>query len=165
MNSTKEINMLKQILQSANTAMLTTCSKSSGIEGRPMHIAGVGEDGEITFLTSPDASWLKTIREDDNVGVSILETGHYAFINGLAVIETSAERVRSVWNSGLSVWFPKGPDEGVVTVTVMPRRAEYWDVRGGSMVRFAWEYAKARLTGEKIKLPDTPDMHGTVSPT
>lgn len=163
MNSTKEINMLKQILESANTAMLTTCGSKNQLQGRPMHIAGVGKEGEVTFLTSPDADWLETVREHDSVGVSVLDAGHYAFINGVAVIEESQERVRKLWSSGMSVWFPDGPDKGVIMVTVMPLRAEYWDVRGGSMVRFAYEYAKAKLTGEKINLPDTPKMHGTVA--
>lgn len=163
MNTTKELNMLNQILKSAETAMLTTSTTASDLHGRPMHIADVSEEGEITFLTSSDSDWLKAIDKNDTVGVSVLEAGHYAFINGLAVVETSVERIKSVWKSSLSVWFPDGPARGVVMVTVMPVRAEYWDVRGGSMVRFAWEYAKAKLTGSKIDLPDSPDIHGTVA--
>lgn len=163
MNQTKEIEMLKKVLESANTAMLTTYKDKDDLQGRPMHIAGVGNDNEVTFLTSSDTEWLDAIRSNENVGVSILDAGHYAFINGVAVVETTPESVQEVWDSSLKVWFPDGPEHGVVRVTVLPRRAEYWDVRGGSMVRFAWEYAKAKLLGSKIKLPDTPDVHGTVS--
>jgi hypothetical protein len=56
------------------------------------------------------------------------------------------------WKSTDDVWWPGGPeDKNVVMLRLEPQRAELWDGPASSLVA-AYEFAKARATGEKPDL-------------
>jgi general stress protein 26 len=63
-----------------------------------------------------------------------------------------ADRIQAAWRKTDKVWWPGGPnDPDVRLLRIVPSTAELWDGPASTLVT-AFEFAKARLTGEKPNL-------------
>ena len=76
----------------------------------------------------------------------------YLSITGRARVVRDPDKTKMVWRKADGVWWPGGPDDpNVCLLRVEPSRAELWD-GPASAAATAFEFAKARLTGQKPKL-------------
>ena len=76
----------------------------------------------------------------------------YLSITGRAAVIRDRAIAAQIWKKTDDVWWPGGPDDPNVRVLEFhPRTAELWDGPASSAVA-AFEFAKARITGEKPKL-------------
>ncbi|PWW02018.1 general stress protein 26 [Hoeflea marina] len=77
---------------------------------------------------------------------------YHASVNGHLFLERDREVVERFWSPVVSAWFENGRDDPELAVLRFePAEAQIW-ASTGSGIRFAWEIAKANLTGSE------PDM-------
>ena len=76
----------------------------------------------------------------------------YLSISGRASVTRDPAKAKAIWKKTDDVWWPGGPDDANACVlTIEPVTAELWDGPASSLVA-AFEFAKARMTGEKPDL-------------
>jgi general stress protein 26 len=150
-----DIARVWDILEKNSTGMLTS-RFSGGLRARPMDARPDRDAGKIFFLAdvrghkddeiaaSPDVCYIVTI-QGDNV---------YLSITGRASVTKDAARARKIWKSGDELWWKGGPeDPNGRVLTIEPIMAELWDGPSNSLVA-AFEFAKAKITGEKPFVSD-----------
>jgi len=77
-----------------------------------------------------------------------------ACITGRLVEDRDTARIEKFWNPVVAAWQPGGKDDPELTLLCMdPENAEVWVSKSGP-ARFAWEIARANVTG------DEPDVGG-----
>ena len=76
----------------------------------------------------------------------------YLSITGRARVIRDVAKTERVWRKTDEVWWPGGPtDPDVCLLFIEPLTAELWDGPASAAIA-AFEFAKARLTGEEPKL-------------
>jgi len=81
----------------------------------------------------------------------------YVSIAGRARQLDDRAKIRELWNEGVRVWFPGGPDDpGLALIAVDVETATYW-TNGASIVTYAWQYVRARITGTSARAEDIVD--------
>ncbi len=84
----------------------------------------------------------------------VIDAGDNAYlsITGRAEVRRDPVKAAAIWHRTDDVWWPDGPDDPNVRVLCLtPLRVELWDGPSSRIVA-AFEFAKARLTGEKPNL-------------
>src|SRR5690348_18018121 len=141
------------ILEKSSVGMLTTHG-AQGLRARPLDARPDREAGVIQFVT--DVRGLKDdeIEADSRVGFTVIDTGDNAYlsITGRASITRDNISAAKIWKKTDDVWWPDGPgDHHVRVLTIEPIQAELWDGPASRLVA-AYEFAKAKLTGNKPDL-------------
>jgi len=141
------------VLEKTSVGMLTTHG-AQGLRARPLDARPDREAGVIQFVT--DVRGLKDdeIGADARVGFTVIDTGDNAYlsITGRASITNDNITAAKIWKKTDDVWWPDGPrDQNVRVLTIEPVRAELWDGPASKLIA-AYEFAKARITGEKPNL-------------
>jgi general stress protein 26 len=86
-----------------------------------------------------------------DVGLVFIDSSSKAYlsITGRACVMRDVEKTKEVWRKTDGVWWPGGPsDTDVCLLRIEPLTAELWDGPASAVVT-AFEFAKARLTGEE----------------
>ncbi len=146
------IDELKDMLQSFDTAMLTTVTPMGLLRARPMAIqAPVAElPCDLWFVTSLDSAKTDEIAHEHQVGVSCFRSKDrsYLSISAIARIHRDPERITRLFKPEWLVWFPEGPsDPTIALIEMQVERGEYWNPQGGP-VRVLYEMVKSLLGGE-----------------
>jgi general stress protein 26 len=77
----------------------------------------------------------------------------YVAISGQAKLVEDKQKLNELWNAGLRVWFPKGPDDPeLALLAIEVEKADYW-ASPASLVTYAFAYVRTRITGQS-PLPD-----------
>jgi general stress protein 26 len=142
-----------EVVRKAGICMMVTRFEE-GLRARPLEAMPDREEGAIFFLT--DIRGLKDdeIERDPQICLTFVhaEEKVYLSITGRAEVLRDAERARRLWSEKQRVWWPQGPeDPNLRVIRVDPHLAEMWDGPASSAVA-AFEFAKARVTGEKPNL-------------
>jgi general stress protein 26 len=145
-----DIARVWDILENNSIGMLTT-QFSGGLRARPLDARPDREAGAISFVTDvrghkddeiaarPDVCFVVTVPKD-NV---------YLSITGRATVTRDRLKAAEIWKKTDDVWWKGGPDDPNARVlTIELVMAELWDGPSSSLVA-AFEFAKARMTGEK----------------
>jgi general stress protein 26 len=142
-----------EILEKTAVGMLTTrCPE--GLRARPLEARPDRAAGTILFVT--DVRGLKDdeIAADPDVGFTVInpDDNAYLSITGRASVLRDAIAAARIWKKTDDVWWPDGPqDPNVRVLRIEPVKAELWDGPASSLVA-VYEFAKARLTGDKPNL-------------
>jgi general stress protein 26 len=141
------------ILKKTSIGMLTT-RFTGGLRARPLDARPDREAGIIYFLT--DVRGLKDdeIATNPEVCFTVTNASHkvYLSITGAAEVRTDPERAAKIWKKTDDVWWPQREnDPNVRVLRLDPATAELWDGPKNTVVA-AYEFAKARPTGEKPDL-------------
>jgi general stress protein 26 len=149
MTNQDDIKRVWDILEDNSIGMLTTkCPK--GLRSRPLDARPDRDTGEIFFLT--DVRGLKDdeIEASPDVCFTVTDKDHNIYLSitaGASVIRDTA-KARHIWKND-DIWWKGGPDDPNVRVLkLVPTKAELWDGPASKLVA-AYEFAKARLSGEK----------------
>ena len=146
----------QDILQSFDTAMLTTIGTDNKPRSRPMRIAKICDDDVLWFVTSVESGKVDEIEANNNAAIVMQGGGKYLSMTGTAHVVNSKERIDEVWKDAWKIWFPEGKnDPSVVLLKIEPEEGEYWDLSGTNRLRFMYEAGKAYFSGEEI---DTSNM-------
>jgi general stress protein 26 len=155
-----------ELLETSGVGMLTT-QFAEGLRSRPLEPRPDRDNGVIYFIT--DVRGLKDDEIEAAPDVCLTLTNHkekaYLSLTARASVLRDPLLAAKFWKSTDDVWWPGGPqDEYVRVLRLEPLRAELWDGPASSFVA-AYEFAKARATGEKPNLGEkrkvTVDMQSS----
>jgi len=135
------------LIDDFRTTMLVT-TLANRIHARPMAVVEVGEDGSVLLVTSVDTVKVGEIESNPDVMLTFQSTSKFAALNGQAEVIDDRALVEEHWSEAWRTWFPKGKDDpSIRLIKVHAADGEYWDNAGTNAVKYAFEAAKAYLSG------------------
>lgn len=154
---------LKELLASFDTAMLITRHGEDN-HARPMGVAGVEGANTLWFVTSETSPKSIEIAQDSRVSVTFQGPLEFVALSGRASLVQDRNKIEELWRTSWKAWFPDGKDDPKITlIRVTVTDAEFWDTAGTKGIRYAFEVAKAVLTGTTPEV--APGQHGRVVTT
>ena len=142
---------LRQMIERARVAMLTTIGGDGQLRSRPLHTERVDEDGSLWFIVAVSSPKVEEIvLHESKVCLTYvdLERQNYASITGTAELVDDPPLKAELWGEMAEIWFPGGrADHSVVLLRVIPERGEIWD-RPSSTVGKILAFARAKLAGD-----------------
>jgi general stress protein 26 len=153
MSKQNDIDRVWDIIEKVGVCMLTT-QFADGLRARPLEARPDRGAGLIFFVTDIRSAKENEIEARPDVGLVFIDSKDKAYlsITGRAGIIHDADRTKAAWRRTDEVWWPQGPtDPHVCLLQIGPSIGELWD-GPASAVATIFEFAKARLTGEKPNL-------------
>ena len=153
MSNKDNIDRVWDIIEKVGVCMLTT-QFARGLRARPLEARPDRDAGLIFFVTDIHSAKEDEIEATPDVGLVFIDSNDNAYlsITGRACVMRDAEKTKAAWRKTDEVWWPGGPNDlDVCLLRIEPLTAELWDGPASSVVT-AYEFAKARLTGEEPKL-------------
>ena len=141
------------IIEKVGVCMLTT-QFDGGLRARPLEARPDRDAGLIFFVTDIRSAKEEEIEAAPDVGLVFIDTSDKAYlsITGRASVMRDAAKTKAAWRKTDKVWWPGGPnDPDVCLLQIEPFTAELWDGPASAVVT-AFEFAKARVTGEEPNL-------------
>jgi general stress protein 26 len=153
MSKKDDIARVWDIIEKVGVCMLTT-QFSGGLRARPVEARPDRDAGVIYFVTDIHSAKEDEIEAAPDVGLVFIDSSDKAYlsITGRASVMHDADKTKAAWRKTDEVWWPGGPnDPNVCLLRIEPFTAELWNGPSSAAVT-AFEFAKARLTGEQPKL-------------
>jgi general stress protein 26 len=153
MSEKDNIERVWDIIEEVGVCMLTT-QFAGGLRARPLEARPDRDAGLIFFVTDIRSAKEHEMEAAPDVGLVFIDARSKAYlsITGRGCVVRDAEKTRAAWRKTDAVWWPAGPDDpNVCLLRIEPCTAELWDGPASAAVA-AFEFAKARLTGEPPKL-------------
>ena len=147
-----EIDRVWDIVEKVGVCMLTT-QFAGGLRARPLEARPDRDAGLIFFVTDIRSGKEDEIEAASDVGLAFIDSGDNAYlsITGRASVLRDAEATKRFWRKTDEVWWAGPDDPNVCLLRIAPSTAELWDGPASAVVT-AFEFAKAKLTGEQPKL-------------
>jgi general stress protein 26 len=153
MTEQNHISRVWDVIKKVGVGMLTT-RFPGGLRARPMEARTDRDAGIIWFVTDVRGDKDDEIHADHDIGLVFIDndTRAYLSITGRASAICDTAKAKAIWTNTDDAWWPEGPsDPNVRLLRVVPIMAELWDGPSSAAVA-SFEFAKARLTGEKPNL-------------
>jgi general stress protein 26 len=150
---TQPVARVWDIIEKVSVGMLTT-RFGGGLRARPLEARPDRDAGVIFFVTDVRGAKDDEIEAAPDVCFVVIDAKDKAYlsITGRAEVRDDHAKAAEIWKNTDSVWWPDGPsDPNVRVLRVVPKTAELWDGPSNSAAA-AFEFAKARITGEKPNL-------------
>jgi general stress protein 26 len=140
------------IIEHVGVGMLTT-RFSGGFRARPLEARADREAGIIWFLTDARSAKDHEIGAEPDVGLVFIDPGKKAYlsITARAQIRRDTPQAQKIWKTTDKMWWDGPEDPNLRVLRVDPQCAELWDGPSSTAVE-AYEFVKARITGEKPNL-------------
>ncbi|HEY7246175.1 MAG TPA: pyridoxamine 5'-phosphate oxidase family protein [Xanthobacteraceae bacterium] len=150
--SQESLDRVWDIIEKVGVCMLTT-QFSGGLRARPLEARPDRTAGIIWFVTDRRSSKEHEIAAEHDVGLVFIDSKEKAYLSLTARAEVRLDRAKAaaIWKSTDRVWWNGPEDPNVCVVLVRPLTAELWDGPASAAVA-SFEFAKARITGEKPNL-------------
>jgi general stress protein 26 len=152
MMSRKELDRVWDIIERVGICMLTT-RFAGGLRARPLEARPEREAGLIWFVTDLHSGKEHEIEAEHDVCLVFVDPHEKAYLSLTARAEVCIDRAKAkeIWKRTDSAWWNGPDDPNVCLLRVQPVTAELWD-GPASAAMAAFEFAKARVTGEKPNL-------------
>jgi general stress protein 26 len=146
------IERVWDIIEKVGVCMLTT-QFESGLRARPLEARPDRAAGIIWFVTDLRSEKEHEIEAEQDVGLVFVDTQEKAYLSLTARAEVRRDPAKAaeIWKSTDNAWWNGPDDPNVCVLRVRPITAELWDGPASAAVA-AFEFAKARLIGEKPNL-------------
>eukprot|EP01118_Nematostelium_gracile_P020201 TRINITY_DN972_c0_g1_i1.p1 TRINITY_DN972_c0_g1~~TRINITY_DN972_c0_g1_i1.p1 ORF type:complete len:181 (-),score=61.66 TRINITY_DN972_c0_g1_i1:56-598(-) len=157
--SDKSIHSFESKLSSFRDGMLVTHNRNGqDIRARPMHLLKRDDDENLWLATSKGEK-VHEIEQNDHVCMTLQNAGKWISITGKASIVSDVNKIKELWNEGLKIYFPNGPESPeLVLIKINTIWAEFWDVSSAtSKLAWAFQAGKAYLQGEKMTVDSAGD--------
>lgn len=153
---------LIDVLKDFSNAMLVMRSDDGSLDGRPMAVAEVEDDGQIWFVTDRHSGKVTNLLHAAQVAVTMQSSSKFASMSGVAHVVDDRNKVNELWREAWKVWFPEGKaSDSILLLRIEPTRGEYWDNSGINGVKYLIKAGKAYLQGKR---PETdPAINASVS--
>jgi general stress protein 26 len=141
------------ILEKSSIGMLTT-RFGGGLRARPLDARPDRKASAIFFITDVRGFKDDEINACPDVCFAVTDAKNKAYlsITARAEVLNDSALAAKYWKKTDDVWWPDGPrDINARVLRLDAQRAELWDGPASSVVA-AYEFAKAKLTGEKPDL-------------
>jgi general stress protein 26 len=151
-NTQASLDRVWDIIEKVGVCMLTTQSPG-GLRARPLEARPDRDAGVIWFVTDRRSSKEHEIEAEHDVGLVFMDSKEKAYLSLTARAQVRADHAKAaeIWKRTDDAWWNGPDDPNVCVLLVRPLTAELWDGPASSAVA-AFEFAKARLTGEKPNL-------------
>jgi general stress protein 26 len=140
------------IVEKVGVCMMTT-RFADGLRARPLEARPDRDAGLIWFVT--DVRGAKDDEIAAHAEVCLVFIDHkdkaYLSLTGRGEVRRDPAKAAAIWKKTDGVWWSGPDDPNVRVLRVEPVRAELWDGPASAAVA-AFEFAKARATGEKPNL-------------
>ena len=162
MSGSTTFETLHDLLNDFTFAMLVSERyEDGGLNGRPMTLVDVDDDGEITFLTRVDTQKVDEVLRRPQVEVTFQSGMRFASIGGIARVERDEDALEAIWKPSYDTWIPEGPsDPRAAFIRVKPQHGQFWDYGAKNFFELAIDKAKAFFTDDEVDV--TNRTHGTV---
>ena len=152
MGKQQSIDRVWDIVEKLGVCMLTTRA-GSGLRARPLEARPDRAAGLIWFVTDRRSGKEHEIEAEHEVGLVFIDHKDKAYlsITAYAQIKTDHAKAAEIWKKTDDAWWNGPHDPNVCVIRVQPITAELWDGPASQAVA-AFEFAKARLTGDKPNL-------------
>ena len=164
MTEQNHISRVWDIVEKVRVGMLTT-RFAGGLRARPLEARADRDAGIIWFVTDIRGAKDDEIDTAHDIGLVFVDEGDRAYlsITGRASAMRNTAKAKEIWKKTDDIWLPGGPDDPNARLRrVDPITAELWD-GPSSAAGAAFEFVKARLTGEKLNFGEkrkvTVPMH------
>lgn len=124
------VEKIRDMISDLKVAMLTTTDADGRLHNRPMYTQETEFDGDLWFFTSKSSSLVAHLGQNAAALVQYTNPGSQRFvvISGRGVVVDDQNKVESLWNPTLKMWFKGGPsDPDITLVKIESHRADYWD--------------------------------------
>jgi general stress protein 26 len=140
------------IIEKVGVCLLTT-QFDGGLRARPLEARPDRDAGLIWFLTDLHSGKEHEIEAAQDVGIVFVDADAKAYlsITARAAVRRDHARAAAIWRSTDGVWWHGPDDPNVCVLCATPLTAELWDGPASKVVA-AFEFVKARLTGQKPNL-------------
>ncbi|KAF6763094.1 hypothetical protein DFP72DRAFT_986845 [Ephemerocybe angulata] len=156
----EKITGFKEIIDSVQTAMLTTRSADGQLHSRAMNPSKRTTDTQLNlvFVANNASHKFEEIQNDSHVNVSFYDpsTSNWASISGKARLLRDKDEIKKHWTAPTAAWFGdlkdgvhKGDenDPRISLIEVIPDEIRYWYVTRGKIGR-AMEVGVGAVTGK-----------------
>ena len=153
MSKQDTIDRVWDIIEKVGVCMLTT-QFGGGLRARPLEARPDRNAGLIFFVTDIHSAKEHEIEARPDVGLAFIDVSDNAYlsITGRASVTRDPDQTKAAWRNTDAVWWPGGPtDPDVCLLRIEPATAELWDGPSSRVVT-AFEFVKARLTGDEPRL-------------
>lgn len=140
------------LIEQVGVCMLTT-RFADGLRARPVEPRPDRAAGLIWVVTDLRSGKEHEIETANDVGVVFTDADAKAYLSITARAEVLRDhkQAAAIWKSTDNVWWDGPDDPNVCVLKITPLTAELWDGPSSKAVA-AFEFVKARLTGEKPNL-------------
>ena len=140
------------LIEHIGICMLTT-RFVGGLRARPLEARPDRDAGLIWFVTDLRSGKEHEIGIEHDVGLVFIDPKEKAYLSITARAEVRRDpgKAAAIWKSTDNMWWNGPDDPNVCVLRLEPLVAELWDGPASKAVA-AYEFAKARLTGEKPNL-------------
>jgi general stress protein 26 len=153
---------LKELLTSFDNAMLITHSGEQ-THARPMAVAEVEGTNIVWFVTGNHSPKAEEIRDDSRASATFQSSDKFVALSGIAQLSSDKAKIEQLWKPSWKAWFPNGKDDpNIALIRLNVTDAEFWDNAGTKGIRYAFEAAKAVLTGTTPQ--QVEGQHARVNP-
>lgn len=153
-----ELAELYKLLETFDTALMTTVSRDGHLTSRPMALQKQAlPDSDLWFAAELDSEKIADLKADPRVNLACFhEKGNRAYISiaGTARIDTDKQRIKSLWQEDWKIYFPEGPEAtDICLIHVTAELATWWQPEGGQLSTL-YKMAKAYVTGTEPEFPE-----------
>ena len=155
MTKQNHISRAWDIIEKAPIGMLTT-QFADGLRARPLEARADRDAGLIWFVTDVRGAKDDEINADQDIGLAFIDEDNRAYlsITGRASVTRDTAKAKEIWKKTDDIWLQGGPGgPNVRVLRVEPVMGELWD-GPSSTAGAAFEFAKTRLTGEKLNFDE-----------
>ena len=152
MTEQNHLGRVWEIIEKVGVCMLTT-QFAGGLRARPIE-ARIDRDARLIYIvTDVHSAKRDEIDAAPAVGLVFIDPKEKAYlsITGRARVMRDAAKTEAVWRKTDEVWWSGPADPDVCLLLIEPVTAELWDGPASAAIA-AFEFAKARLTGDEPKL-------------
>jgi general stress protein 26 len=148
----ENLDRVWDIIEKVGVCMLTTRFEG-GLRARPLEARPEREAGLIWFVTDLRSGKEHEIEAEHDIGLVFIDPKDKAYLSLTARAQVLRDHAKAaqIWKSTDNAWWNGPNDPNVCVLRVRPVTAELWDGPASKMVA-AFEFAKARLTGDKPNL-------------
>jgi general stress protein 26 len=150
---------LYDLLKDFDTAMLVTRAADGHLHARPMAVAELRADADAYFVTNIDSPKVAEVYADADVLLTFQSANQYAAVYGRVNVTRDRALIDRLWQDAWKEWFPRGKsDPAIALLRFDAEHGEFWSDAGLRGAQYAFEAAKAYLTGAPLR-PDA-GQHG-----
>ena len=152
MAAQEKIDRVWDIVEKVRVGMLTT-RFAGGLRARPLEARPDRTAGLIWFVTDIRSGKEHEIEVAHDVGLVFIDEKEKAYLSltARAQVQRNHAKAAEIWKKTDDMWWHGPNDPNVCVLRVEPLTAELWDGPASSAVA-AFEFAKARMTGQKPNL-------------
>lgn len=157
-NPRQDLDEFYKLIQSIETAMLTTRRADGRLVSRPMATQEREPIADLWFVTDIESHKMEELEHDRNVNLGYFNTDSYEWVSvsGSAQISTDRELIRRLYKPDWKIWFGKvdevrdgGPDDPRLALLLIDADTAMYMKRDKPKPMILFELVRGLVTGKE----------------